>query len=287
MHNVGLTNLTVSYFQYNSHFETALNISGFGYNMSAAESGVKAKWSDKWLEEQDANGDIIKKWCSQFSESIAKCEYCDRTFCVKSGITNIYSHTKSQKHKSESSKRKKNTRITSFFEKKGTDKTEDKVLDKAKVAEIRVTARVVQQNHSFESYSDFVSFLDVLVPDSKIPADMSLGPDKLAYLIREALCPYLKQAVLGDISKSEFYTLQVDESNKQKSYLGVVVKYVDPETFVSRTACIDLPMLSHGDSEAIADAVIQTIVKSELDADKCLSIMTDNCNVMKGRSVMF
>lgn len=191
-----------------------------------ALSKYKVKWSDRWLEIIDGNEDRIGSWCSSEGDGKALCSWCKWTISVQSGKTNLISHSQSSSHVSNSKSQKSTSKITLTFGKQSQGSSSS--LDLAKIAEIRVATRMVIHNYSFESNNDLVGDLKAILPDSKIVDRMTLGADKLTYLVREALFPYLKQEVLNDIKNSEFYSVQIDEANKLKSYLGIVIRYVDP-----------------------------------------------------------
>jgi hypothetical protein len=248
-----------------------------------SNSKFKCKWSDEWLKALDGNGEVIGQWCSEASVGKARCRFCNKEFFVKSGKTNLLSHATSEQHKRLSNARKGCSDLTKLFTPTSTTCTHH--FDLAKVSEIRIAARVVLKNQSFESYGDFVEDLKCLVPDSKIPDRMSLGPDKIAYTIVDALFPYVQGEILSDIKMSDFYSIHIDEANKLKSFVGIVVRYLNAETMEPKSVCIDIPSVDACDAETLCEAVRKSLIDDlRLDPKKCLSIMSDNCNVMRGTS---
>ena len=95
---------------------------------------------------------------------------------------------------------------------------------------LEIQAKIQQQiiHITFEvllSNDDTVSTFQRMFPDSKIASAMTLKKDKLAYLIKDALFPYCQQELTKDLQNS-VYSLQIDEANKCRSHLGIVVRYM-------------------------------------------------------------
>lgn len=244
-------------------------------------SKTKARWNNEWLKIEDDNGDRIEDWCTLLEETgKVRCRLCCKDFLVKSGKTNLLSHASGDNHTKRSKANKRCSKIN--FAGSGTEKKQS--LPTARTSELRLLCRVILKNHSFESYSDFITDLKAIAPDSKIPSEMKMGPDKIAYTIREAVYPHLKDCVVADVKKSEWYSLQIDEANKLKEFLGIVVRYVDPETLEPKVVCLDLPNLTCCDAKSISDTVKTSVISDiGMDPKQCLSVMSDNCNTMRGK----
>jgi hypothetical protein len=232
----------------------------------------------------DSNNDRIGDWIKSSGEGKAICKWCcGKEFIIKSGITTIKSHSNSEGHKKVALVRRSNKTITSSFAKTVQLTAQGPSISQAKKAEIICVVRTVTKNLSFESQKDIVDDLKVMCPDSKVPSEMRLHEDKLKYLLTDAIFPYVRDAVVEEIKQAPNYTIFLDEANKFRSYLGVVVRYMPENSWDIKTVCIDLPSVTSGDATTIAKAISGGLSKLGVDPRKCLSIMTDNCNVMRGK----
>lgn len=147
------------------------------------------KWNDAWLKKFDHNNEQIKKWCTKESTDCMRCFWCSKSgISIKSELTNIISHSKSEKHQKISKAKKITTPIDKVWssDQKATRETLS-VKEKAKEAEIRWTIFLLQHNISFDSQSDAVDCLKEMFPDNSIPEHMTLGSDKIKYLTTEAI----------------------------------------------------------------------------------------------------
>lgn len=152
-------------------------------------------------------------------------------FVVKSGLTALISHSKCERHKRISETRK-TTKPLTFT---SVTKVDSSHADGAKKAEIRWTVFVLEKNISFESQKEIVSNFKVMFVDSKVPFEMRLQEDKIKYLITDAIFPYLQNAHVEEIKQSAHFSIYIDEANKMKSYLAVVIRYFVQDSWNLKT----------------------------------------------------
>lgn len=257
------------------------------------------KWNDDWLKEEDENGDQVGLWARRRGggdDLKAACTWCSADFCIRSGITNFKSHALSAKHRNASVTRKSSSSMEAYLvvDKERPNNKDDadashghlKDIVCAKTGEIRCIVRTILKNRSFESEEDIAGDLRAICPDSKVPPAMQLHRSKIAYMVTEALFPYMKEVVLEDARASPFFSLQIDEANKGTKYLAVVLRYLSPQQAQLdvnvNIVCIDLPALSSTTAEDMALAVMKTITDCALDKGRCVGVMTDSCNAMRG-----
>lgn len=146
------------------------------------------KWSDDWLKETDSNNDLIQDWGTISDEGKAYCKWCRKPFSVKAGLTNLKSHANGVAHGKISRSRKLSQPMPFPTTSQNTDADGSMIME----TEIRCVTRTVLKSRSFESEDDFVDDLQALCPDSKIPKKMRLHSNKIAYLAKEALFPYVR-----------------------------------------------------------------------------------------------
>lgn len=252
-----------------------------------ASMSKAVKWKDDWCKLEDENGDIIGLWARHQGDFKVSCVWCRKDFAVRSGITNLRSHSSSDKHQAISAARKNSRAMSSLFVSSTVSKPEDHGSDDhnaagPRVAEVRCVARIVLKGHSFESEEDLAEDLQAICSDSKIPARMQLRSTKISYLLTEALFPYLREVVLAEVRDAEWYALHLDETNKGAKYLGIVVRYLPRDSFDVHAACIALPSLASTTAEVLAEAVSEMAMECDLKKPNCLAVMSDNCNVMRG-----
>ncbi len=243
---------------------------------------LNVKWKEEWKDAKDGNGDTIGLWIrkEEGDGCRANCKWCAKPFIIKSGMTNILSHANSECHKSLSRAQKLTKPITAVFTKTSPSTTTSK--SSAKAAELRWVFRIIEKNWSFESQEDIITDFKGMFTDSKIPNEMKLSPKKVKYLATDAIGPFMQGIVLKEIQNAGCYSIHVDEANKLKSYVALCVRFLRPDTWDLVNVCIDLTTVTGADAATLSKAINDTIGRLQLDRKKCLSVMSDSCNVMRG-----
>ena len=77
-------------------------------------------------------------------------------------------------------------------------------------AEIIWALKIVDSNFSFQSADDLLPVLRAMDPSSSVFKQMSLGSDKVSYVIAYGLQPYFKRMVIRGIQAAPGYTLGTD-----------------------------------------------------------------------------
>lgn len=243
---------------------------------------TQVKWNDKWLDEIDGNGDVVKEWLKRGSDASVICKWCSgKTFLVKSGLTNILSHSQCEAHKKVSSSRKTTKSITNVFTATSSAPSSSKT-DCHKEAEIRWIIRLIISNWSFESQTGVVEDFLQMFPDSNVPSKMQLGPDKISYIINEAIAPHIKQHISKEISAVDAYSIHIDEVNKNYGYMGLVLRYLPKDSWNVKTVCCDLPVLTSGNAKSITEAISSSLIKLNIPKRTCVAVMSDSCRTMRG-----
>ena len=123
-----------------------------------------------------------------------------------------------------------------------------------------------------------------MFPDSKIAAKISLGRNKLAYIVNHGIAPYVRKMITDDMA-SEPFSLQVDEvTSTSGHYLGIVARFIQPHSWQKKTVCLNFVQLTSRDAASIVTAVQGTMSETGLQGSALLSVMSDNFNAIQALS---
>ena len=87
------------------------------------------------------------------------------------------------------------------------------VKELATKAEIITTMQYAAQNIPFSNAKNLSACYQEQFPDSLIAKNVSIGPNKMSYVVRYGLGPYFTQLTVKDIVEGKsFFTLQFDET---------------------------------------------------------------------------
>lgn len=246
---------------------------------------AQVKWNDEWGNATDGNGDKVGLWLIKDSkEGFAICKWCSsKSFAVKSGLTNVFSHAQAESHKRSSVDKRNNQTLKNMFARQSPNPSVKKDSESHKTAEIRWILRTISSNWSFNSQENIVEDFHKMFPDSHVPTRMQLGPTKMGYIVNDGIFPHVQKSIAREVSDSDAYALHVDEANKKDGFLGIVVRYIPNGSWSTNAVCIDLPAITSCDSKTIAEAICTSLEKLDIPSKNCLAVMSDSCRVMRGK----
>lgn len=155
-------------------------------------------------------------------------------------------------------------------------------LDQAN-AEILWCLRLVMQHDSFNSCTDLCDTFSIMFPDSEIAKRMTLGSDKVAYIISYGLAPFFKTQLLNQLSKpkSVLFTTSFDEAYNKviyKSQSDAHVTFFDEHANKVSTTYLGSSFLGHATSGDIINGLLN--VHKQLDvAQHLVQLSMDGPNV--------
>lgn len=137
---------------------------------------VAVTQDDDWLGKDDNNGDKIRQWCVKREELVndddprVKCNWCNTSFSLKSGLTNFLSYSNCQTHKRKLKDLKSNKTLTRYFsqsDKSNATKVSETESKRITTAEIKWVVRVVEKNYSFNIQTGLKETFKGMFTDSK------------------------------------------------------------------------------------------------------------------------
>lgn len=243
---------------------------------------ITTKWNEHWLSEVDNNEALISTWCKKESDCEASCRLDNKKINFSNnGLKALKSHSSSLTHKNAAKVISSMKPISSYTVPTEVSNSSNRTDEKANEAEIRWTLHVVENNYSFESNHHCVETFKKMHPDSKVAEAMQLKEDKIAYLIKDAIFPYLRQQLSG-VLKDTWFTLHIDEANKCRLHLGIVIRYMKQDDWNIYVQSLDLPALNSTTAESITDALLEALKEMGIPESKLICIMSDSCNTMRG-----
>ena len=140
---------------------------------------------------------------------------------------------------------------------------------------------VAQHNLSFQNSDHATKLFHRMFPDSEIARKFSCGHTKTAAIVTNALAPHYLNKATQDMSK--FFSIMMDESNdKNDKSCIILVRVFDSNVGDVRTRFLDMPIVNIGSAQNLFDALQCALSNNGFDFSKCLVLMSDTTNVMKG-----
>ena len=114
-----------------------------------------------------------------------------------------------------------------------------------------------------------------------------MGRKKLAYVITDGILPHVYTLLRTAICDLHF-SISVDVGSKhQNQYLGIVIRFIENDTWNLRVTCIDIPHVRESGAESLVNVVMEKLISlcgSEENVKRFLiACMTDNCNTRRGK----
>ena len=120
------------------------------------------------------------------------------------------------------------------------------------------------------------SLFHTMFPDSKIAKDMTIGTDKIQYVIKFGIAPIFKSMLFESIKLSECYVVCFDESlndETQNCEMDVTIRFFDAKDNKVKTCYLDSQYLGHsahlvlirGYNEAVKDLHENKLVQISMD----------------------
>jgi hypothetical protein len=143
---------------------------------------------------------------------------------------------------------------------------------------------VAVSNWSYRSTDDMADILRLMFPDDPVCKDMTLGKDKLSYVISHGLGPYFHDVLLSDIKNSNsFMTLALDETTtaQTKKQLDMHIRYWSESANQVVVRYLASEFMGHADAEKMHDAVKNAMEKDGLSLKNLIMLSSDGPNVYK------
>ena len=125
------------------------------------------------MEEKDAGGGKIGRWCKKISEEQANCTLCTKMIkFFQNGIKALKSPRESEGHKKASKSTDSVNSLTTYFK---PSVQPDTRTDSSAKAELIWCIHSAEQNYSYLSSDHCVSVFSVMFPESTTASSITLG----------------------------------------------------------------------------------------------------------------
>lgn len=248
-------------------------------------SKAKCTVNEKWLEDEDSNGRLIKEWCKikidEKNEKSAFCIVCHSILaCSSKGKQALLQHALTVKHK-DNVKIKLNERqlqLRGQSVASGTSGISNSnilqvfnVQDSVIKAELLWALKVVLHNMSGTSCDNIGQLFDCMF-NCDISKKFSMARTKFGYYVTEALGPHFREQMLDDIA-NEYFTICYDETtnNESKKEMQIKLRYF--------SECEGRIVENHLESFFIGHATAEILVK-------CINSSMDNASLLREKTLM-
>jgi hypothetical protein len=209
---------------------------------------------------------------------------CNKSVNIQNrGVSGLGSHSAGDSHKKLVKAKENVGSIEKFLKsKEGCQNETPTNADIVRKAEIRWILHCVESQYSFLSNEHVVDVFSSMFPmSSSVTKYMSLGPNKISYMLRDGIHPYFKQLITKDLSDEPF-SICIDEANKGGPRLAIVVRYVPENSWTPVNLLLDLPSLERTDAEHILSTTLSSLHLHHLQTQNVVGFMSDSCPTMRG-----
>lgn len=250
--------------------------------VGGASSGVKVNWHESWLAVIDPNGDKYGEYIIRVDSTTSRCSWCSSTFqYTRNGVSALRQHAKGGTHKVKSdhikqrvvgqrvlvsssaadngqreqgpriNRNNRNIVIPSLSAPVTLPNTPFSLDDKVLKAEVVMMLKGVESQYSYSSYSNMVSVLKKVDPDSPIIAKMSMKRDKVAYVVSHGLGPYFHKQTVVDAKQAVGFTLGMDGSSFKQgrggltTHMDIHIRFWSEQHNKVKDTFFDLHTLGH------------------------------------------
>lgn len=170
----------------------------------------KCKFQNNWLSDQK-----YSFWLKRKNENEAICTTCGVSFLVQKGTQSLEQHLNSAKHvkNSASSNSQQQFKVVNTSSSSSATVELFHSSDATTKAELLWTLKCVASNFSLQSCDGIVNIFKAMCRE--FPS-ITLGRQKMAYIITDALGPYFYRK-LGNDAREDFFTLLFDETTNAES----------------------------------------------------------------------
>ena len=171
------------------------------------------------LDKVDANRHVISLWCMKKDDYTATCKLCCKDISTKSmGFSDLKQHSEKQQHRelacvdaSAEGTSKQQSVLSQYFLKCSKPSVTNEipsssaggggsaVKELATKAEIIASRQYAAQNIPFSNAENLSVCYQDQFPDSLITKNVSIGPNKMSYVVRYGLGPYFTLLTVKDI----------------------------------------------------------------------------------------
>lgn len=259
----------------------------------------KTKFNDSWLEKVDANGHVLKMWCKKNSTYTGHCSICNRTIACDSGLPQLLSHAKGEKHKDLMKSHFSSTqrRLTATKTTRDDDEGASTSIvtlpeiqkwthaDRVTKAEILWTIKIANTGFSYDSTEGIGTLFCQMFNDNQsnsVVGDFKLSASKVSYTVSHGLGPYFREDIVSTLKNSGLpYTLHLDETTtvQVSKQLDLLVRYWSADRVVVRY--LASVFLGHATADIMLGEIVSTLNRDEIPLRNLVHVSCDGPNVNK------
>lgn len=254
-----------------------------GGETSRWEVGVKNKWRWGWIEETGADGKPQGSWCQKLKETGACfCVPCSRKLMYGSSGKKILNRHASDPGHIASMRALSHT--SNLPGATATVTTATSMTDRVCEQKIRVTAFIAEHDLSFTMARPLVELCKKLAEDKNALAKLSISNNHASYLNTHGLAPEFKRQLAEKLKKATF-SINVDKATHLKTdkVLNVLVRFIDDNLGKVATQHLASRKVNISNSSAVMQELKDIMDRNGLDWSLVISMLFDNCNVMRGK----
>jgi hypothetical protein len=249
----------------------------------------KTPFQQEWLNKIGADGIPYNTWLAPVrgDDYSAHCTKCNKNFRLEtSGIRGVSSHAEGKAHARNCSDKAACSSLLKYVSINSTSISKPAEGAETMKAELRYCIHFVEHDFPFQA-ADHSDVLKEMFPDSKIAQSFKCKRSKMAYLLNDAIAPFVKEEIVSEInSESGFYSIAIDESNDclgNRKFLQIVVSYISHKRGRLIVCPLETIELQDGTAETLQIAVVKTLHDHGILLAKCVTIMSDGPSVMTGQ----
>lgn len=240
----------------------------------------------RFVNDKDDNDDRIGDWCEQVGKGLFMCKWCEpkKELSFKPGKVELLKHARREKHKESRPASQGLPKVTAVTVKEMfNNNVENDVKVKAENLAITLATLFARHDVPFSFADCLTQTLKRMIDDSKIVENLTLGSNKVSYVVNYGLGDEFRKKTIEEMKNSTAFGISLDESEVNKSsQLECVAKIATNEGTVELKHYNTLD-IDYTNATTIASSLTDQLEEDGIDfRSKLIDVATDGCYTMTG-----
>ena len=255
-----------------------------GTDVSEIDKTIKNKWRWAWLGEKGDDGKPFSSWCKKIKmPGVCFCVVCHKKMVYGSNGKKVLT-----RHQSEAS-HKANVRAlrhTSSLPGATVTTTEvgPSMADRVCAQKVRICSFIAEHDLSLTISQPLVNLIRSVAEDQSALSRLSISNAHASYLCTHGIAAYCKSELSKKL-QAKMFSLNADEATdvNMDKILNVLVRFFDENMGKVVTQHLGSKKVNFADASNLTNAIAEILSSYNLNWDQVVSILLDNCSVMRGK----
>ncbi|XP_028292840.1 uncharacterized protein LOC114455661 [Gouania willdenowi] len=255
-----------------------------GTDTGQIDGKIKNKWRWAWLDEAGDDGKLFRTWCKKMTLSgVCMCVICHKKIPYGgNGKKVLARHSADAKHKAAVRALKHTSSLPGAVT--VTAEAPISMADRVCNQKVRICAFIAEHDLLFTLAQPLVKLVTAMAEDRSALSRLSMSNTHASYLSTHGIGAQFKSELSSKL-QGHMFSLTVDESTttNMDRVVNVLVRYFDDDRQKVLTQHFASSKVNIADANTLTHTLTDIMQSNGLDWDQTVSLLMDNCNVMRGK----